>query len=179
MKVTQTPLTVDRIYRILDARWHYKLPRPRAGYESITSKMAPRSPSGLLQHTSKLPIAPGLSAEIDFVIEAQNQKASMSKTSLDQQIANALVDNAVNDGFLISVNDGEETINRSRNIAEIIKAMFRTNMDTLTLNVEERRVGMITLIYGNGRNGLDVIGDHTDIPHINRLVERTMKEFDR
>ena len=103
----------------------------------------------------------------------------MSKTSLDEQIANALVDNAVNDGFLISVNNGKETINRSRNIAAIIKAMFRTNMDTLTLNVEERRVGMITLIYGNGRNGLDVIDDHTDIPHINRLVEHTMKEFDR
>jgi hypothetical protein len=103
----------------------------------------------------------------------------MSKTSLDEQIANALVDNAVNDGFLISVNNGKETINRSRNIAAIIKAMFRTNMDTLTLNVEERRVGMITLIYGNGRNGLDVIGDHTDIPHINRLVEHTMKEFER
>ena len=104
----------------------------------------------------------------------------MSKTSLDEQIANALVDNAVNDGFLISVNDrGKTIVNRSRNGAEIIKAMFRTNMDTLTLNVEERRVGMITLIYGNGRNGLDVIGDHTDIPHINRLVENTMKEFKR
>jgi hypothetical protein len=103
----------------------------------------------------------------------------MSKTSLDEQIANALVDNAVNDGFLISVNDGKETINRSRNIAEIIEAMFRANMDTLTLNVEERRVGTITLIYSNGRNGLDVIGDHTDIPHINRLVEHTMKEFER
>jgi hypothetical protein len=104
----------------------------------------------------------------------------MSKTSLDEQIANALVDNAVNDGFLISVNDLAETVvNRSRNIPEITKAMFSTNMDTLTLNVEERRVGMITLIYGNGRNGLDVIGDHTDIPHINRLVEHTMKEFER
>ncbi|WP_439923171.1 hypothetical protein [Nitrobacter sp. JJSN] len=104
----------------------------------------------------------------------------MSKTSPHQQIAKALVNNAVNDGFLISVNDGEDTIvNRSRNIAEIIKAMFRTDMDTLTLNVEERRVGMITLIYDKRRNGLDVIGNHTDIPHINRLVEHTMKEFER
>jgi hypothetical protein len=104
----------------------------------------------------------------------------MSKTLLHEQIANALVDNAVNDGFLISVNHREEMIvDRSRNIAEIIKAMFRTNVDTLTLNVEERRVGMITLIYGNGTNGLDVIGSHTDIPHINRLVEHTMQEFGR
>ena len=104
----------------------------------------------------------------------------MGKTSLDEQIANALVDNAVSDGFLISVNDGaEKVVNRSRNIAEITKAMFSTDMNTLTLNVEERRVGMITLIYGNGGNGLDVIRDHTDSPHINRLVERTVKEFER
>jgi hypothetical protein len=52
-------------------------------------------------------------------------------------------------------------------------------MDTLTLNVEEQRVGIITLMYDNEENGLDVIGDHTDIPHINRLVEYTMKEFER
>jgi hypothetical protein len=104
----------------------------------------------------------------------------MSKTSLHEQIANALVDNAVNDGFLISINNGEQTVvNRSRNGAEIIKAMFRTDMDTLTLNIEERRVGTITLTYDNEGNGLDVIGDHTDIPHINRLVEHTMKGFER
>jgi hypothetical protein len=100
----------------------------------------------------------------------------MSKTLLDEQIANALVDNAVNDDFLISVND-ETAVNRSRNIPEITNAMFSADMDTLTLNVEERRVGMITLSYGNGAAGLGVIGDHTDIPHINRLVARTMKEF--
>jgi hypothetical protein len=57
--------------------------------------------------------------------------------------------------------------------------MFSTNMDTLTLNVEERRVGIITLIYGIGSNGLAVISDHTDSPHINRLVKHTMKEFER
>ena len=103
----------------------------------------------------------------------------MSKTSLHEQIANALVDNAVNDGFLISINDGEKTIvNRSRNSAEIIKAMFHTDVDTLTLNVEERRVGIIILMYDSDGNGLDVIGDHTDIPHINRLVEHTMKKFE-
>ena len=54
--------------------------------------------------------------------------------------------------------------------------MFNTKMDTLTLNVEETRVGMITLIYGG--KGVHVISDHTDIPHINRLVEHTMKEFE-
>ena len=103
----------------------------------------------------------------------------MGKTSLDEQIANALVNNAVNDGFLISVNDWAETgVNRSRNISEITKAMFSTHMDTLTLNVEEKRVGMITLIYDNGSNGLDVIGGHTDVPHINRLVEHTLKELE-
>jgi hypothetical protein len=103
----------------------------------------------------------------------------MGKTSLDEQIANALINNAVNDGFLISVNDWAETgVNRSRNIPEITKAMFSTHMDTLTLNVEEKRVGMITLIYDNGSSGLDVFGGHTDVPHINRLVAHTLKDVE-
>jgi hypothetical protein len=104
----------------------------------------------------------------------------MSKTSLHEQIGTALVDNAVKDGFLISINHGEKmTVDRSRNSVEIIKAMFYTHTDTLTLNVEERRVGFITLTYDSERNGRDVISDHTDIPHINRLVEHTLREFDR
>ncbi|WP_425905295.1 hypothetical protein [Nitrobacter sp. TKz-YC02] len=104
----------------------------------------------------------------------------MSSTSLHKQIATTLVDNAVNDGFIISINNGDETIvDQSRNSSEIISAMFHAEMDTLMLNVEERRVGFITLIYDNERNGLDVISDHTDIPHINRLVEHTMREFER
>ncbi len=112
------------------------------------------------------------------MIESINWRASISKTPLDEQVANALIDNAVNDGFLISVNE-ETAVNRSRNVPEIIEAMFNTHMDTLTLNVEEKRVGMITLIYGKGSNGLDVIGDHTDTPHINRLVEHTRNEFEQ
>jgi hypothetical protein len=101
-------------------------------------------------------------------------------TKLHEQISTALVDNAVNDGFIISIsNGGKMVVNRSRNSSEIINAMFHTEMDTLTLNVEERRVGFITLIYDNERNGLEVISDHTDIPHINRLVEHTMREFER
>ena len=75
----------------------------------------------------------------------------MSKTSLDERIANVLVKNAVNDGFRVSVNEAEETIiNPSRSISVITEAMFRSDTDTLTLNVEERHVGIITLIYGKG-----------------------------
>jgi hypothetical protein len=112
------------------------------------------------------------------VIKAQKTETPMGKTPLDEQIANALVNNAVNDGFLISVNDSDETaVNRSRNVTEITNAMFSANTDTLTLNVEEHRVGEVTLIYDRGGKGLDVISDHTDIPHINRLVQYTMKQF--
>ena len=56
--------------------------------------------------------------------------------------------------------------------------MFSTDMDTLALDVETRRVGIVTLAYGNGSNGLGVISDHTDVPHINRLVEHTLKELE-
>jgi hypothetical protein len=78
----------------------------------------------------------------------------MTKTSLHEQIATALVDNAVNDGFKSSINNWEKTIvDQSRNSGEIINAMFHAEMDTLTLNVEERRVGFITLIYDNEETG--------------------------
>jgi hypothetical protein len=55
--------------------------------------------------------------------------------------------------------------------------MFSTDMDTLALDVETRRVGIVTLAYGNGSNGLGV-SDDTDVPHINRLVEQTLKELE-
>ena len=95
-----------------------------------------------------------------------------------EKIANALVQNAISDGFLISVTGQQMIVNRSRNFAEITKAVFSTDVDTLTLNVEEWRVGIVTLSYGNGSSGLGVISDHTDVPHINRLVEHTLKELE-
>ena len=102
----------------------------------------------------------------------------MSKTSLDKRIANVLVKNAVNDGFRVSVNEaGETIINPSRSISVITEAMFRNDTDTLALNVEERHVGIITLIYGKG-SGPGVIAGHTNAPHINRLVEHTLKELE-
>ena len=102
----------------------------------------------------------------------------MQKKLCHEQIAKALVENAINDGFLISVTGTQMVVDRSRNFAEITKAMFSTDMDTLTLNVEKRRVGIITLAYGNGGNGSSVISDHTDVPHISRLVEHTLKELE-
>ena len=88
----------------------------------------------------------------------------MQKKLCPEQIAKALVENAINDGFLISVTGTQMVVDRLRNFAEITKAMFSTDMDTLTLNVEKRRVGIITLAYGNGGNGSSVISDHTDVP---------------
>jgi hypothetical protein len=102
----------------------------------------------------------------------------MRKNLCHEKIAYALVQNAISDGFLISVTGQKMIVNQSRNFAEITKAMFSTDVDTLTLNVEERRVGIVTLAYSNGSNGLGVISDHTDVPHINRLVEHTLKELE-
>jgi hypothetical protein len=47
--------------------------------------------------------------------------------------------------YLISVTGKQIVVDRSRNFAEITKAIFSTDMDTLTLNVEKRPVGIITL----------------------------------
>ena len=56
------------------------------------------SSSGLLQQTPKLRVAPHRALRFDLVIDGE-KRVSMSTTSLHEQIATALVDNAVNDGF--------------------------------------------------------------------------------
>ena len=56
----------------------------------------------------------------------------MSKTSLDERIANVLIKNAVNDGFRVSVNEAEETIiNPSRSISVITEGYVPKRYATL------------------------------------------------
>ena len=104
MKVTQTPLTFEQYTAILT-------------YDCITSccvhtaaKQKDEKDTAFVKRIiatyAEIAGRAALSAEIDLVIGGTKPESSMSKTSLDEQIANALVENAVNDGFLISVNTG-------------------------------------------------------------------------
>ena len=83
-----------------------------------------------------------------------------------------LVRTILDAGCNITVNDGEEVaISRSTDYDAIIAAMFSTDSDTLIVrdpHALKPRLGVILLVYGNGR---DVISDNTDNEAINALVQ--------
>jgi hypothetical protein len=100
----------------------------------------------------------------------------------EKTIAKKLVELAIEQGYTVSVFDGEEyPVKRSRNVEVIINALGSTDHDTLTIRKPEQLakdvpVGSIVLIWGNDR---DLISDYTDNAGTNALVARTMMEFEQ
>jgi hypothetical protein len=85
---------------------------------------------------------------------------------IERKIAHAFIRDALAAGYVISVNDGEETtLIRSTSIKAILGAMFTTDEDRLYIDrpddpVDDRRCfGWVLFIYGN--DGYDVISDYT------------------
>lgn len=88
----------------------------------------------------------------------------IARIETEGKIANALVKQALASGYVVSVYDGEEwALKFSSDRAEILAAMFSTDMDMLALSEgpagERSRVGTINFIYGNC--GWDVISDYS------------------
>lgn len=84
------------------------------------------------------------------------------------RIAHRLVSTAIADGYFVSINDGEETVvQKSRDINEIIAAMFSTDEGYVIIykgdwtgqTSEFKRFGRVYLVYGN--DGNDVISDYS------------------
>jgi hypothetical protein len=96
---------------------------------------------------------------------------------IERPIARRLVATCLEAGYVISVFDGEEfAIKKSDNKSEIHKAMFSTDCDVLhiwsaiqPLDSKRKRIGTITLIYGNLE---DVISDYSDNDIIDGLVKK-------
>jgi hypothetical protein len=108
---------------------------------------------------------------------------------LERRIVGQIIDGALAAGYEIDVNDGEETtLEKSSSKSDILAAMFSTDSDILTLYTgagsltdlgiiePSRRVGSILLIWGNGR---DVIGDYSDKPAIDAVLERAHEIADK
>jgi hypothetical protein len=92
------------------------------------------------------------------------------RMAVEGRIALRLVEAALNDGFRISVNDGEETVvSDSEDKQTIMEAMFSTDEDILHIHNKGSRVGWIQFIYGN--SGWDVISDYSDNDKTRELVE--------
>lgn len=90
-------------------------------------------------------------------------------TAVEEAIVDDLLVKAINKGYTVSVNDGEEwVLARSSAIPHIKAAMASTDHDILGLRtLDGDRVGNIVLIWGNG---CDLISEHTDNAAINALV---------
>jgi hypothetical protein len=84
------------------------------------------------------------------------QHASITEAA----IAGHLVQAALDNGWKVSVSDGEEwVVKRSVDYDVITDAMCSTGEDLLRfVNEEGTQVGVVTLIWGNGR---DLISDYS------------------
>ena len=95
----------------------------------------------------------------------------------EANIARKLVKLALERGYSVSVNDGEEwTLHHSRKLQTILDAMATTDCDVLQLteypNPRGDIVGWVWLVWGNGE---DLISDITDT----EAMEEFCEELDR
>jgi hypothetical protein len=97
--------------------------------------------------------------------------------SIGDQIVHATIDILLADGFLISVNDGEETtVVQSGSPDEIFAALKTTDWDYLYAykKGDDRRYGWVWLIH---ENGIDVVSDYT--VNLEPQMDRVMKLIDK
>ena len=79
---------------------------------------------------------------------------------IDELVTNFLVQDLLDQGFTLSVYDGEEyTVKKSRDYTEIVAALRSTDNDELVVRKDNERIGAISLIYGEC--GYDVISDYS------------------
>lgn len=117
---------------------------------------------------------------------ADHIKAATGQTSFqryaatgEQKTARRLVRAALERGYQISVNDGEETtVIRASAERPVLDALCSTGEDTLILYRpngadELSRVGSLFLVWGNADDGSELIADHTDNEAIGELYAIT------
>lgn len=82
---------------------------------------------------------------------------------IERLIVKQCISDLLESGYVIGVNDGEETVlGRSKDAAAIFEAMDTTDEDYLLVypaGKESRHCGWVRFIYGN--DGPDVMNDYT------------------
>ena len=108
---------------------------------------------------------------------------SLYTSPLEQRIAKHLVDEILKRGYMVRVWDGEGWAHKEYTSERrvILDAMASTGIDSLRLSQTDpvwgkRRIGGITLIYGNDR---DLISDWTDRPEIDEIANAVNDWIDR
>lgn len=109
-----------------------------------------------------------------FTVTEGMDSGVKARVLVEARIARCLVSELLEQGFVLSVNDGEEvTVKRSNSADEVMEALATTDSDVLIAESISVR-GWFCLVYGN--DGWDVISDNTSnmeqfIPKTNALVE--------
>lgn len=86
-----------------------------------------------------------------------------TRRSLERRIVRAVVNEALKQGYTVTVYDGEGpdalAIDKSTRQADIMAAIMSTDEDLMVFHKDGKRTGAVYLVYGN--DGYDVICDHT------------------
>lgn len=83
-----------------------------------------------------------------------------ARIAIEKRIVRRVIDDALKDGFALSVDDGEEvTVDRSTDAEKIMGATMTTDEDALIFYKGGERVGTVWFVYGN--DGFDVISNYT------------------
>lgn len=95
-------------------------------------------------------------------------------TTNELAVFNRLIAACLAKGYFVSVYDGEEwAVKRSSDKAEIKEAATAVDMAELVIRDMEdnRRVGWVSIIWGNASDGSELIADYTATPEMEALVK--------
>lgn len=93
-------------------------------------------------------------------------------TEGERRVAVRLVRAALDAGYTISVNDGEEwTVKRSTKAKAVLEALATTGEDVIRIrDADGVACGSFYLVWGNADDGSELISDHSDNDACNDLV---------
>ena len=92
------------------------------------------------------------------------------RIAVEKAIAERIVDDALAQGYTVSVNDSEVwTLNNSTDKAAIMAAMFTSDADQLSFGMYGTDQGWVYLVYGN--DGYDVISDYSSNQRTSAILE--------
>jgi len=102
---------------------------------------------------------------------------------IERKIVGRIITDALKAGFCVTVSygEGDYPVRHSTNRADILKAMWACDEESLifhTADGRERR-GWVQLIYGNGNNGCDVVCDYaTSLEPIMEPVQKLAEQLE-
>ena len=92
------------------------------------------------------------------------------RIDIEKRIYSRIVKDALSLGFNVSVHDGEEyALEHSTKYSDIMGAGFSTDADALVIYDNDKRLGFVSLVYGNC--GWDVISDYTANDDMENLLK--------